>query len=43
MNIKTFDNHLFIVTDSGLTQYIDMSLIIAITIIDGYYYINLKM
>lgn len=42
MNVKTFDNHLFIANDTGLTHYIDMSLIIAITIIDGDYYINLK-
>lgn len=42
MNIKTFDNHLFIVTDAGLIHYIDMSLIIAIRIVDGDYYISLK-
>lgn len=42
MNIKTFDNNLFIVTDIGLTHYIDMSLIIAIRIVDGDYYIHLK-
>lgn len=42
MNIKTFDNHLFIVTDTRLTHYIDMSLIIAIRIIDGDYYIHIK-
>lgn len=42
MNVKTFDNHLFIVTDNGLTHYIDMSLIIAIRIVDGDYYIHVK-
>ena len=42
MNVKTFDNHLFIVTDNGLTHYIDMSLIIAIRIVDGDYYIHIK-
>ena len=42
MNVKTINNHLFIVTDIGLTHHIDMSLIIAIRIVDGDYYIHLK-
>ena len=42
MNTKTFDNHLFIVTDTGLTHYIDMSLIIVIRIVNDDYYIHVK-